>query len=145
MEKLMGTKRCLACAETFQLCPRVPTQSYCSRAECQRERRKLWQREKRQADADYLRNQTECQRRWRDGHADYWRGYRADHPEYAQLNREKQRERNFTRQPPAIAKMDACAPESPLPSGTYVLSRMGESGIAKMDAWIVQITVLTGT
>lgn len=141
----MGTKRCLACADLFQSCPQVPSQNYCSRRECQRERRKLWQREKRRTDADYLGTQNECQRRWRDGHADYWRAYRAEHPEYAGANREKQRSRNAMRQRDVIAKMDECTPTFPLASGTYRLSRPSDGGLAKMDEWIVEITVLATT
>lgn len=141
----MGLKRCLACADAFQTSPRVPTQNYCSRPECQRERRKLWQREKRRADGDYRANQLQCQRRWRESHADYWQQYRAEHPDYVARNRSQQQVRNATRQPGLIAKMDAIPPVSPLASGTYHLTPAERGEIAKMDAWIVRITLLSGT
>jgi hypothetical protein len=41
----MGIKRCLACGDPFPLRTQSPDQSYCSAPECQRQRRKLWQRE----------------------------------------------------------------------------------------------------
>jgi hypothetical protein len=141
----MGLKRCLACADAFQTSPRVSTQNYCSRPECQRERRRLWQREKRRADGDYRANQLQCQRRWRESHTDYWQQYRADHPDYVARNRSRQHVRNSSRQPGLIAKMDAMPPVSPLASGTYHLTPAERGEIAKMDAWIVRITLLSGT
>lgn len=141
----MGLKRCLACADAFQASRRVPTQNYCSRPECQRERRRLWQREKRRTDGDYRANQLQCQRHWRESHADYWQQYRAEHPDYVARNRRQQQFRNATRQPGLIAKMDAMPPVSPLASGTYHLTPAERGEIAKMDAWIVKITLLSGT
>ena len=140
----MGIKRCLACADAFQASPRVPMQNYCGRPACQRERRKLWQQQKRRSDDDYRDNQLQCQRRWRESHADYWRRYRSDHPEYVARNRKLQRTRNTARQPSLIAKMNAMLPVSPLTSGTYRLSPAEQGEIAKMDAWIVKITLLSG-
>ena len=139
----MGIKRCLACADAFQVSRRVPMQNYCGRPECQRERRKLWQQQKRRSDNDYQDNQLRCQRRWRASHTDYWRQYRSDHPEYVARNRELQRTRNATRQAGPVAKMDAMPPVSPLTSGTYRLSPTEQGEIAKMDAWIVKITLLS--
>lgn len=141
----MGLKRCLACAEAFETSSRVPSQNYCSRLECQRERRKLWQMRKRQSDKDYQANQLQCQRRWRETHPDYWQEYRADHPEYVDRNREQQRIRNTTRSASAIAKMDPSSPISPITTGTYRLTAAEEGAIAKMDAWIVKITLLSST
>lgn len=93
----MGSKRCLACADLFTASTRVPEQSYCSRPECQRERKRLWQREKRKVDDDYRANQKECQKRWQESHSSYWMSYREQHPEYAARNREMQRTRNQKR------------------------------------------------
>jgi len=58
-------------------------------------------------DPDYRDNQKRAQKQWRDSHPDYWRDYRAANPEYAQQNRERQRDRNALRRLPteAIAKM----------------------------------------
>ncbi len=141
----MGPKRCLACADIFQPSPRVPAQNYCSRPECQRERRKLWQQEKRRADPDYRENQLQCQRRWREGHPEYWQHYRADHPDYVERNRDLQRARNATQRVSQVAKMGAIPASSALPSGTYSLRAIGPTGVAKMDVWVVKIVVLTST
>lgn len=139
----MGTKRCLACAAAFQASPRVVTQNYCHRPECQLERRRLWQREKRSADDDYRDNQLACQRRWREAHPDYWQQYRVDHPDYAQRNREQQRDRNAQRKVTKIANMGPIQAVPPLPSGIYRVSRENGGEVAKMDAWIVEITLLS--
>jgi hypothetical protein len=42
-----------------------------------------------------------------------------------------------------IAKMDVSNPESLVPSGTYRLTLIDASGIAKMDAWIVKINFIS--
>lgn len=141
----MGIKRCLACGDSFRSRPQAPEQSYCSTPACQRERRKLWQRERRQTDGDYKDNQDRAHKKWLASHPDYWQRYRAKHPEYAESNRIHQRIRNASRSTGLIAKMDASPPVLPLPSGTYRLTSAQATEIANMDAWIVEITVLSGT
>ena len=60
---------------------------------------------------------------------DYWRQWRAGHPEYVERNRAAQRERNARRrvalaaEGSQIAKGDAWPGEALLPSGTYRLER----------------------
>ena len=145
----MDTKRCAACEQVFTPRRNVPDQRYCSKPECQRARRRRWQREKRQTDPDYQANQAAAQRRWRERHRGYWRQYRQHHPEYATRNREQQRARNQRRRSastgplPAVAKMDAYAAHRPMASGTYRLIPVGEAGIAKRDAYLVQMHVLS--
>ena len=90
----MGRKRCAACGDGFTQRRNVPSQQYCSKSECQRERRRRWQREKLRQDPDYRANQAAAQGRWRERHPDYWRKYRQAHPEYTARNRAQQRERN---------------------------------------------------
>lgn len=142
----MGTKRCLACGDTLPLSSRVPDQSYCSRAQCQRERRKLWQREKKLLDPAYREAQAIAQKEWAERHVDYWHRYREQHPDYVDRNRTQQRVRNASqRSRLPIAKMDASPPTLPLPSGTYRLELKDAGGVAKMDAFTVEITVLTTT
>ena len=90
-------------------------------------------------------NQARAQQKWLDVHPGYWQRYRTEHPAYAQRNRELQRGRNAARAETSIAKMGVSTPLSPLPSGTYRLTRELTDEIAKMDAWIVKITLLSGT
>jgi hypothetical protein len=142
----MGTKRCLACGDPIPLGGRIRDQTYCSRTECQRERRKLWQREKKLLDVTYREAQAVAQRAWAERNFDYWHRYREQHPDYAERNRTQQRLRNAAqRSDSPIAKMNASPAKLLLKSGTYRLELKEAEGVAKMDALTVEITVLTTT
>jgi hypothetical protein len=86
----MERRRCAACEQAFRPRAQSPGQLYCGQAACQRERRRRWQRSKRQRDEDYRANQARAQRVWAADHRDYWRGWRAAHPEYT-VNRHAKR------------------------------------------------------
>ena len=62
--------------------------------------------------------------------------------------RDQQQRRNAERDHrpvPVIAKMDASGSAPPGQTGLYLLSGMQDSTIAKMNAWIVEITFLAAT
>jgi len=146
----MAKRRCAGCGELFVPRCNVPQQRYCSKRACQRTRRRRWQRQKLKSDADYRANQAAAQRRWRERHPNYWRDYRRHHPDSTARNREKQRSRNRRRgvagtgpSPPVIANMDAYRSQKPLRSGTYRLVPVAEPGVAKMDAYLVEMQVLS--
>ena len=82
------------------------------------------------------------QKAWAERHPDYWREYRRQHPEYAERNRAQQRQRAQDKAG-QIAKMNASKAEMPIPSGTYCLSPVVDASLAKSDAWMVEITVIT--
>ncbi|PXF54723.1 MAG: hypothetical protein C4B58_15655, partial [Deltaproteobacteria bacterium] len=44
--------------------------------ECQKARRRKWQKEKLATDEAYRANQADCQMAWRQRNPDYWRRYR---------------------------------------------------------------------
>ena len=143
----MGTpimsRRCAACGQHFNPLPQVPGQTYCSDPECQRDRRRRWQREKQRSDPDYRDNQVRSQKKWAQDHPDYWRRYRQANPDYVERNRERQLSRNEKQRAAEFAKMDAPAlPLSP-PTGRYRLIPVSDDEIAKRDEWIVEITVLS--
>ena len=146
----MDRTRCAACDDLLTPRRNVPNQKYCSKPECQRERRRRWQRQKLKEDPDYRANQAAAQRRWRERHPKYWRRYRQSHPAYTERNRKQQFQRNRKRgqgvtspSPPAIAKMDAYEAQTVVASGTYRLIPVAGGAIAKMDAYLVQIHVLS--
>jgi len=85
---------CTFCGRSSEPCPTVPDQRYCSRPECQKARRRKWQKEKLATDEAYRANQADCQRAWRQKNPDYWRHYREIHPAYTERNRQLQRQRN---------------------------------------------------
>lgn len=139
----MENRRCSVCGKSFRPHPQVPMQSYCAARACQRARRRRWQRVKRRTDPDYLDNQARAQRAWRKRNPDYWRKYRLDHQQYLESNRKRQRERNRRRRRGPVVKMDTPTASFAMPSGIYKLSEAPPNGIAKMGAWIVQITLLS--
>ena len=140
----MERRRCAACGEAFRPRSQVPQQSYCSALACQRARRRRWQQAKRHSDADYRENQARAQRVWAQGHRGYWREYRRTHPQYCESNREAARQRQrHRRQAARFAKMDASIPLSPVPSGTYRIVPAALEEFAKVDAWIVEMTLIS--
>lgn len=72
---------CISCGWSFSLRPQSPRQKYCSKAECQRERRRLWAKEKLRSDPDYRANQLAAQRAWHARNPDYWKAYRSRNEE----------------------------------------------------------------
>lgn len=139
----MESKRCLACGCVFHPRPQNPRQSYCPATPCQRERRRRWQRAKRRKDTDYRENQRSAQQAWLRRHPDYWKQYRATHPESVEKNRLRQRQRRRVAAAGRVAKMDVSAPDFPLASGTYRLIRLAPGRVAKMDAWMIKISLLS--
>ena len=121
------------CRRHFLPNPRVKDQQYCNRKECQRVRRRLWQKEKMASDPDYRANQGDCQKRWRKQNPDYWRQYRINNPLYVERNRLLQRKRDRKRRLDSLAKMDALNRVCLLESGTYYIIPDGVD-LAKMDA-----------
>ena len=139
----MKSKQCAGCGKAFHPRPQTPEQCYCSSPECQRERRRLWQYARRHSDPEYRDNQSRAQASWAERHPDYWREYRRTHVDYRERNRTLQRERDARRRESVLAKMDVSTSDSPVPSGTYRLSPVTREDLAKMDAWTVQITVVS--
>lgn len=128
------TRRCACCGNPFEPRPQIPGQVFCSSADCQRARKRQWQRAKLQSDPDYRINQRAAQQTWSKRNRDYWRNYRAIRSEYEQRNREQQRLRNRQRNGD-LAKMDVCD----LPSGLYRITQ--HSGVPRKngDSLIVEI------
>ena len=140
---MKSPRLCLACGNAFVPLLHVPRQRYCSSEACQRARRRDWQNHRLRIDRDYRDNQARAQARWRAGHSDYWREYRAAHPAYRERNSSMQRMRNARRSFKPIAKMDVFELPRPLGSGFYVLRHADDVSAAKMDAWTVHIAVLS--
>lgn len=139
----MGWHRCASCGQAFRPRPQVREQRFCTAKACQRERKRGWQQAKRAGDPDYRWNQAQAQQRWGARHPQYWQGYRRGHPEYCERNREQQHERDRRRAQRRLAKMDVWTGESVIPSGTYQLTPVSSGSLAKRDAWMVEIALLS--
>lgn len=137
----METKTCNACGCTFTPRPQNPNQKYCTNAECQRERRRSWQQQKRRDDADYRDNDVRASKDWATENPEYWKQYRDENPAYAERNRNLQQQRNRKLRASVIANEDVSRPVNPPPAGRYRMVRI-EGGTANGDTWIVEISVL---
>jgi hypothetical protein len=136
-------KTCLCCQRRFIAHSAVANQRFCSDPECQKGRKRIWQKEKLAGDPDCRANQAEAQRQWRSRNRGYWREYRSKHPAYTEANRIGQRERNRRwRAGSGIAKMDEQKGKTVISSGRYRLVPLDGGGIAKMDELIVEIGVI---
>ena len=132
-------KTCPHCKRKFLTHPAVIRQRYCGSADCQRARKRTWQKEKLAGDRDYRENQAAAQRAWCKRNRQYWREYRKSNPAYREQNRLRQRERS--RQRRTIAKMDKQGVKTAIASGRYRLVPL-YGKIAKMDELIVEIGVV---
>jgi hypothetical protein len=132
---------CAACGKEFRPRPQG-RQQYCSANPCQRERRRRWQQAKRKDDPDYRENQSRAHQAWSKRNPEYWAQYRQSHADYRERNKKMQRDRNSKRKSSQIAKMDVSESKNAL-SGTYLLTPIGD-GKSKMDAWTVEIRVISG-
>jgi len=148
----MEKRRCAACHKHFHPRPQSPKQKFCSAAECQRERKRRWQKARRAADPDYRDNDVQASRQWRRRHPGYWRAYRRKHPQSVIQNRGKQRERDRTRRlkppqpspPPDLANEDASSLQLPLETGTYRMIPVTGNLLANENACLVKIALLSG-
>jgi hypothetical protein len=137
-------RRCEHCGEPFIPRKNVACQRYCSKAGCQKGRRNRWRKRKLRTDAEYRDNQHDAQKRWRESHKEYWGQYRASHPDYVKRNRALQRERNRRRKEGLIAKRYESTTWNRMRSGVYRLIPEGGEGIAKSDAYLVKLDILSG-
>ena len=114
--------RCNACHRIQPVNPRNPKQEYCNRADCQRARKRAWQRKKRATDPDYRQNQIDAHKRWRERHPEYWREYR------------KKIKDSLPPPDPPAAKMDGSPQDFHIFPGKYIIAPVHGQNI-KMDTF----------
>lgn len=131
-----ATFRCACCRRILPKNPRVKNQRYCGSVDCQRARKRKWQREKMDTDPDYRANQRDSQRSWRQRNPDYWQRYRCNNPHYRRRNRRLQRARDD------LAKMDTLSRIFNDTTMTYLISPEPGNRV-KMDALEVKIVPVT--
>ena len=93
---MINKKRCIYCNCIFHPLPHVLNQMYCSKAECQKERKRKWIYLKFKCDQDYKDTQKAYWCEWKNTNRGYWQQYRAKHPEYVKrekLNSKKRKAR----------------------------------------------------
>ncbi|MCG8687773.1 MAG: hypothetical protein MI892_23045 [Desulfobacterales bacterium] len=123
--------------------PRNKLQTVCTKPECQKARKALWQRNKLATDPEYEKGQRLANQKWLANNPDYWTRYRRKNPKKADKNRAMQRVRNQKTQPSktiGIAKMDSGKSFNQGLLGTFWLIPT----IAKMDPVKIFITTAPG-
>lgn len=137
--------RCAHCSCLFLPDPRVKNQGYCGSKNCQRARKKLWQREKLAQDPDYKQNQLDSKEQWRNKNPDYWKAYRRRNPAYTHRNRQLQKVRDGRGRSEAdLAKMDASRSAFPVKPGIYYLLP-SHPHLAKMDESAQKVSLVPVT
>lgn len=145
-------RRCKHCHCYFEVCSKVKKHEYCRKPDCQKARKRAWQKRKMAEDETYRRDQKDAQKIWCTNNPDYWKNYRSENTEYTDRNRGQQKERNrmlrgkssVKLESGKIAKMDALPAKTETLSGRYQLTPLTTPDIAKMDAIIVEIDVIKG-
>jgi hypothetical protein len=139
---------CSHCKEKIKANPRLKgNQKYCKKAECQRERKRIWQQEKMKNDKDYRDKQIIYIKQWRKKNP--WdqcmSKYRDENPEYEKINRQKQRKRNQTRREreksAKIVEMDSLSLTS-IKTNTYEMRPFhwdSTGKIVEMDSLMVEL------
>ena len=119
---------CVNCGRLADGNPRIQDQEYCREKDCQRVRKRKWQKEKLAADPDYKANQRACQIDWHERNPDFYKEYRRKHPDYCRRNTLLQRCRKARAR--AIATMDALEPDPACKPRVFYLFPL----VATMDA-----------
>jgi hypothetical protein len=108
-----------------------------------------WQKNKLKTDPDYRKSQAEAQALWKTTNPEYWKNYRATHPEYVTHNRIMQQQRRskgntpvFAKQQPDVVNMDFASLQQLLLSGNYKLTIEDIIFVVKMYLATVQVAVL---
>lgn len=126
---------CSGCGSFFYSRNRL--QRYCSKPECQKVRKTLWQRNKIKSDPKYKSDQKLSHEKWLKSRPTYWKEYRARNPAKVKRNRLLQKVRNRRLHKSSghteaivIAKMDARKPLNlPVEEAFWLIP-----AVAKMDA-----------
>ncbi len=144
----MNSVPCAGCSTFF--IPRNKCQKFCSRPDCQRLRKALWQKQKLATDLEYKEGQRLAQKKWLQNNPDYWQNYRRKNPEKIDRNKSLQRIRNIKKRKNKstygvlkstdIAKMDSRRVRGDNLFGQYWLV----PAIAKMDVVKVFIASVSG-
>lgn len=100
-------KRCLYCGEWFQPDPKTAKhQKACGKESCKVKRKRQAQEHWLKANPGYYKNRGIKVRKWAKEYPNYWKHYRAVHPEYTKRNRKMQYARD-QKQRKNLAKQDA--------------------------------------
>ena len=124
----MARRRCLYCGGWYQPDARtaqLQIQKACRREGCRKARKQAANLAWRRANPKWREGRKEKEREQAKGHRDYWRQWRASHPQYRERERERVRLRRLR-----VAKEDAIRRD---PVG-HLEGLRGLGSVAKEDA-----------
>ena len=130
----MAKKQCIICGTWYIPHPRTfKTQKTCSNPACRKTRKRLADQTWRRDNPGWSAGRQGKIRDWNAQYPDYWRQYRADHPEYRARERERMRKHRVL----SVAKQDAIRQN---PVGYLSdIRRFGPKTVAKQDAIAVRL------
>ena len=125
----MARKRCTVCGNWYLPHPRTAkTQKTCSNPACRKERKHRADLAWRRNNPGWTAGRRSKVRAWNAQYPDYWRQYRAGHPQYCARERERQCRNRVL----SVAKQDAIRQN---PVGYLAdIRRFGDKTVAKQDA-----------
>lgn len=97
-------RSCRSCEQSFEPSKYRPDQNFCSRPDCQRQRRAEYHRRKIEADPVYAGVVNDSRKKWRAAHPDYQKAYRLSHEAAVERNRQLQRQRDDRRRVQSLVK-----------------------------------------
>lgn len=141
----MKNLHCVSCGGRFTPIPQVPNQTYCSKINCQKERRQQWQRTKLKSDPDYRDNQSRAQKAWAAKNPDYWRQYRQGRLSDGN-SIPFRHDTHIQKTANSSIKMDSINPtfilRRALQDGVFSLKVLSKIDEVKMDVWIIELSCI---
>lgn len=132
--------QCPYCHQSFVPSRFQPEQRICSRAACQRRRRREYHRAHVEADSEYREVCRDSRRKWRDCHPDYQKQYRERHPAYVEANRQAQRRRDAKRRLGDLVKNNSAFDVKRWPGEVWLLGSEG-ADLVKNTLAFAQVTI----
>ena len=149
---MIPTITCHHCGKSVPHNPHIKRgQKYCSTKECQRARKREWDKEHYNSDETYKYRRLSSQKIWRNKRPshEYQKNYRKMHPEYVNRNSELQRNRNEKRKKSKQKDIEGMIVNTdtlfthPLIDGTYALMQVTKGGkIVNTDTLMVRMQIL---
>jgi hypothetical protein len=116
----MPSRFCPFCQQSFLPSRFHPQQRVCSAPACQHQRRQQNRQQKLLKDPEYRQVCRDSARQWRDNHPDYWKQYRASHPQSVQRNRVQQRQRDLHGRLVQLANNNSALPLKSFPAQVWL-------------------------
>lgn len=140
----MDQRHCRFCQKLFQPARFHPEQTVCSERSCQHQRCAQNRKQQLAIDPEYRAVCRDSARKWRVGHAGYWKQYRAAKPESVERNRIQQRKRDLRRRLADLANNNSALDLKTSVAGVWFLGPATEN-LANNNLASAQVFILQGS